>query len=89
MSKQQVNKNCRVSQERYGVNNMATVDRRIVRTQEAIKKAFLELMSEKVSIVLPFRIFLTGQILTVQLFIFITWINLICWIRSWKNISIT
>lgn len=47
MSKQQVNKNCRVSQERYGVNNMATVDRRIVRTQEAIKKAFLELMSEK------------------------------------------
>ncbi|MEI2472593.1 TetR family transcriptional regulator, partial [Peribacillus frigoritolerans] len=26
---------------------MAKVDRRIVRTQEAIKKAFLELMSEK------------------------------------------
>jgi AcrR family transcriptional regulator len=47
MCKQQVNKNCRLSQERYGVNKMATVDRRILRTQEAIKKAFLELMSEK------------------------------------------
>ena len=47
MFKQQINKNCRLSQGKYGVNNMAKVDRRIVRTQDAIKKAFLELMSEK------------------------------------------
>jgi AcrR family transcriptional regulator len=45
--RQQINKNCRLSQGRYGIDNMAKVDRRIVRTQGAIKKAFLELMSEK------------------------------------------
>lgn len=39
--------NCRFLLESDGVKRVGKVDRRIARTQEAIKKAFLELLAEK------------------------------------------
>jgi hypothetical protein len=57
---------------------MAKVDRRIAKSQVAIKNAVTELMSEKSFV---FRILRTEQMLIEEPFIFITRINMTFWIR--------
>lgn len=61
-----------------GTLKMTKVDRRVLKSQEAIKKAILELMTEKTLMTLQFGIFLIGQMLIEEQSISITWINLTC-----------
>lgn len=51
---------------------MTKVDRRIRKSQEAIKAAVIELMSEKISMISLYRIFPIGQTLAEAPFICIT-----------------
>lgn len=68
-------------QEGWVKITVAKVDRRILKTQESMRKAVIELMTEKISMTLPFRILPTGQTLTAERFTFIIRTNLICWIN--------
>lgn len=65
---------------------MLKVDRRSLKSQEAIKKAVIELMSEKVLMTLRFRILLIKLMLIVERSICITWISTIYWISLLKSI---
>jgi hypothetical protein len=58
---------------------MTRVDRRVQKSQEAIKNAFIELMSEKTLIRLQYKIYPTEQMSVEEPFMIIIWKNLIYW----------
>ncbi|HBF39688.1 MAG TPA: hypothetical protein DDW50_20535 [Firmicutes bacterium] len=67
------------------MQNTSKVDRRIIKSREAIRKSFLELFTEKRFAQLQLMIFRKEQMLTGELFIYTIMPYTICWIPVSKN----